>query len=1156
MAAAAHAVARHVQARRREAQMQTGSVSAGRHDAPAAPPPAVARRAALTTPETGTDLRVRLAIFRAIKEDMRQVITQMVRVHGDEVLRRKVEPADLARSDKLRCVFEGIDNLPAEGLTPRQFALALIEHGYGRAGVLRMLPAEDDASSSEGSCVPLPAQRSSLEEHCAALVGTQVTLPEHGDCTVISVCRGGHVKIVLQPSGRSTFVPMSAFAPDAAEKAVKEPRSIDLGEMQPFQLPSSSIPARCLEQDEIGDWFADQRSVTWEFQAGTLWSEFDEKTNELLEASVGSCTLDSSLGGSLMSLTVMRASNANAFHLVNDLSTFMQVPVAQEDNFVDVLPGLGCRIVCTDDEEQVVAAELSAVLAARGWYVEVSRAGATPRAGDICLELESTRGWPLGDARFGASAYALAIEKDAPLRIRATTPDGLRRGCAILTRSIGPGMHHQHAGVRMQRSICHGGALADLVPPVLEQGNDASAATPQLAARLPACFYMDCPYHTTYNRIWYGRAECWNLATFLEMAALAAAFQPSHSRRVRRRVTYSRTDHKMLQVCSSVAGKRDAPKYATAIESDGEAVKVQLAGQSDTVEVPFSHLQVPATVATELDWSTVQKAQRSASGKTGVLFLQFPGSRAVVAKLTDSPASELAGSELARMLGIRTPIIGVLSTAHGEGATIVATLRRLRAEGHFEGKWESPRKFAFVLLQELQSGRTLKELCHEEAAATPNSTWALETFGQAGNPTQRGVTALRALGALVASDVLTHNSDRFFLPNVFQNFSRCGNVANVMFDSSEPIAIDNAFGAYDYTRADNALRFQQYCDSVAELTSCVISRVRDVDSGRTPQLRAHPALKGVCEFFVSGQGKSGDASYVPGLEHDFGQRGLVELERGFLSVVTQIRQWSCVTGIDEVFVDLRKRTRQALGLPAEHSIAFDLQRLEPSFFVAIANAMVTAQPEAACAQNVDVRVPRDQAAEQSMAALPPDGWYVKRPALGVGKPFCRTGDQLAAQVEVQGSEQWCVGVVRGYDQLSERATVQFALPRGSCRRSCCGNGGRTSESQLTELSIGLDDLPTLRWALAAGVMLPAEPEFDAPAGEQLEPLPPPPVLAPPLGLQAVQLANAAVVPAPAVAGSEACTPERAMPWDRFARATARLEGNLANAIAVGGATRV
>jgi hypothetical protein len=170
MATPVPAIAHRTRIEQQEAQVQTGIVlhrtasgalvsptlSAARRAAPAAPP--VARRVALTARESGTDLRVRLAIFRAIKEDMRQVITQMVRIHGGEVLRCKVTPTDLAQSAKLRCVFEGVDEMPDEGLTPRQFTLALVERGYGRAGVLRMLPTEDESICSENSRVPLPAR--------------------------------------------------------------------------------------------------------------------------------------------------------------------------------------------------------------------------------------------------------------------------------------------------------------------------------------------------------------------------------------------------------------------------------------------------------------------------------------------------------------------------------------------------------------------------------------------------------------------------------------------------------------------------------------------------------------------------------------------------------------------------------------------------------------------------------------------------------------------------------------------------------------------------------------------------------------------------------------------------------------------------------------
>lgn len=1126
--------------------------------------------------ENKADERVRLAIFRAVKENMEQIIKQMVGIHGDDVLRYKVTSVDLAQSDKLRCVFKGVDDLvPSDGLTAREFALALIERGYERTGVLARLSARDgvaDPADASRVSLPMETDQVDLEVHCEALVGTHVTLAEHGDCMVLSV-KKPHVKVKLQPSGRSTFVPMTAFALDTAgpDACAKE---IDIDAMQSVQLVSSVAPSRSLAQGEIGEWCADRRKVSWEFMAGTFWSKFDEDTSETLEESVGS-TPEPSLTGTLMSLTSMRQVTANAVHLVDDMPRYMQIPV-HEDDFVEILPESGCKVIWKCDGEQLIATELSSVLATRGWSVDVATPGMSPTPGDICLDLEADCEWPLGDARFGESAYALAIQRNAPLEVRSRSLDGLRRGCALLVRSIGSGAH---ASMRTQQSTCHGGALEHLISSsgssctaaqatsvhggVSAHGDVALKSTLHLAARLPPCFYVDCPIQTSYSRVWYGRTECWPLSTFLKAAKAAVYFQPSHSRRVRRLVTFSREDHKMLQVCSP---ETSSCEYATAIESDGESVHVQLHGEPVTVTVPSAHLQVPAGMRTGLDWSTVTFAQRSASGKVGVVFFQFPGSRVAVAKLSDGPASELAGSELARLLGIRTPNIGVLSTVHGEGATIVAALRRLRAAGRFEGKWQSPRKFAFVILQELQCGRSLKDLCHEEAAATPDSTWALETFGPPRNPSERGAITLRALGRLVACDVLTHNSDRFFLPGLFQNFSRCGNVANIMFggdgDGSEPIAIDNAFGAYGREHADNAVRFQQYCASVAKLTSCLISRLREVDNGRTPQIRAHPALQGVCDFFVSGQGKSGDASYVPGLEHDLGEQGVIELERGFLSVVDQVRHWEASTGIEEAFVSLRDLVHQSLGLP-KHSTAFDIERLEPSFFVAIANAMVAAQP----GESADILAQPDVLTEPSVGVFPPE-WYIKRPALGVGKPFCRIGDRLAGQVEIKGIRaitQWCIGVVRSYDRQSERAIVQFALPGAKdngnpSKISCCRSGSRAGDNvstgpQLVQLLVGFDDLPNLRWELHTdGANITESAAYQAAdvapsANEQLQ--------VRLVGTLQDTRGKPLLRPPPAIASPPEVQPEDnvlddAMPWNRFNEGRARLAGNLANSISTSG----
>ena len=567
--------------------------------------------------------RARISLFRAIKEDMSQIIEHITRVHGRQVLHQPVTAADVASSSKLRCIFEGLDGLDSllaagSGLSPRDFALALIERGYERQRILAMLPVRLGCLDhvclvrAGGAGAPAePAPADYLEAHCAALVGTLVTLADHGDVVVLSVCAGGHVKVARQPSGKTTFVSHSAFAPSSSssEDDEPEPCGIDLSTAQPIRLPeTASSPARELAPGEAAAWIADQRAVTWQFQAGTLWSRFDEETTNQLESSLAGVDEvlladRQSLNLSLMSITSMRAVNANAVHLVNDISKYMQVTVDDAD-FVQVL-STGSRILPMDGAAHEVAMELGSLLEARGWSTQVAEPGvAAAGPGDIVLELEAARGWPLGDARFGELAFALAIEDGQPLQIRARTPDGLRRGYAMLTRSIGPGSHHQHLGVRMQRSICHGGAAGAIAVPVpvpvhhdrapLQQ-TWAGETTADAVAMLPSCFYVDCPLHTGYHRVWYGRADCWQLDTFLRMAAVAGAFQPSHSRRVRRLVTHSRSDHKMLQLCRpGPAGA--ASEFATVVAFDANAAKVQLAVPSvETVEVPLHQLRVPVS---------------------------------------------------------------------------------------------------------------------------------------------------------------------------------------------------------------------------------------------------------------------------------------------------------------------------------------------------------------------------------------------------------------------------------------------------------------------------------------------------------------------------------------------------------------------------------
>ena len=148
------------------------------------------------------------------------------------------------------------------------------------------------------------------------------------------------------------------------------------------------------------------------------------------------------------------------------------------------------------------------------------------------------------------------------------------------------------------------------------------------------------------------------------------------------------------------------------------------------------------------------------------------------------------------------------------------------------------------------------------------------------------------------------------------------------------------------------------------------------------------------------------------------------VERGFFEVVEQLRGAE-----SNLFEGVERSARAALGLdllPPESTAACDMCRLEPSFFEAIAAAMTNADDET---------LHRDftEPPEITASAAPPHRWYLKRPALGVCKPFCRVGDRLAAQMplggECRGQEmQWRVGVITNASSdglLAERATARF-----------------------------------------------------------------------------------------------------------------------------------
>ena len=108
----------------------------------------------------------------------------------------------------------------------------------------------------------------------------------------------------------------------------------------------------------------------------------------------------------------------------------------------------------------------------------------------------------------------------------------------------------------------------------------------------------------------------------------------------------------------------------------------------------------------------------------------------------------------------------------------------------------------------------------------------------------------------------------------------------------DPVAIDNATCAYDTGRGENEARFATYLQAVRELTTTGLARARDAcaeGDGDSDVLRhrvtSHDAMKIVRNILLEGQGEPDKGSYVPGLEYDIGDEGVLAVERGFLDAI-------------------------------------------------------------------------------------------------------------------------------------------------------------------------------------------------------------------------------------------------------------------------------
>lgn len=1022
------------------------------------PDPSIGRSPIMGRKPNGNSSRIVLAVFRAVREDMRQVLAHLVLLHGERILTCVCTAASLATGPtELAELFEGLsgDHLSFEGggLTPYAFARALTAAGYDRRFMLNFLGVAGDAPSSATVC----REGAEEEDRPSVVAARQLSIAEGSfvrvvgqehDCQVLYVS-GSHVKLALS-FGRSTFVPLASVGQGAslddgvsgvgdniADSAdtessdrwqeVAENGGVDFAAAVPFRLPHPPVPCcgnRPLSTEEAPMFVADMRRVRWQYQPGTMWSDFDSTTATMLEESFHSGrglpstfeqttssivsehdVLLSATARSLMSITAMKSGTVHELELGRDLPLKLQLDPGPQSSW-PTFPATGGQIAIithesTDHRERDGVIQLGIWLAeSLHAAVQCSTIMAAPWAvveedvdadcADITLRLCAA-----DDATYidGEHSFCLAIRHASTSTLSDSMPDS----GSVLANATGLGGLTRAVHL-LQRSL-------------VSTAPELFAETGSMV--LPACFFVDSltAEQARYHRIYAGLTTRWQTcAAFMEAARAADRCHPSHSRRVRRRVFYERSDGARLQLhpVHMRDTVSDDPPVVTLVQmkSTFDAVDSSKSclvqghsryGSGELLSVPLARLMVPPQMSSGLDWNHAECATRSSSGKAGCWFVQFGATslqssdqatrtagkpkQVVVLKFTESPASELAASLLCQspLLSrlVDTPPLLAGSVEWGEGAAAYAAMRRLRDAGAIQGPWQRGigQRYRYFVLQEYVEGQTLKDLCYDVAAHSESAPAGVDCVGSGEPSSPRtavspasgqvnvnfiGAETLRQLGSLVAFDVLTHNADRLFLDGLFNNFSKCGNLANLIMPTGgehEPlgvVAIDNATGCFDVEMVGsaNCKRFAAFCDGVRHLASSVRRRVADVDAmagadgPSVPRVPAHPAMAAIRRLLRDGQGVCGEASFAPAMGHDIGESGICLLERGFMRVLDRLATVARgdAGSILKILEQVKSNVEVQLGVRAHGSAAelnrVDVARVNVSFLHKVATAML------------------------------------------------------------------------------------------------------------------------------------------------------------------------------------------------------------------------
>jgi len=200
----------------------------------------------------------------------------------------------------------------------------------------------------------------------------------------------------------------------------------------------------------------------------------------------------------------------------------------------------------------------------------------------------------------------------------------------------------------------------------------------------------------------------------------------------------------------------------------------------------------------------------------------------VVVKPDEELVSDYCGALLAHALGVAQPEMRLVRLADSEGQQIVQALTRLDAAKPIKERSQPPigellANVPAVVVMNFVKGRSLKGAAlaaymesFERPDAPPQpSTFCVSTFGPPGELSDVGRARLRAIGRMMAFDILIFNYDR--LPCVFDNG---GNTENIMFgDDGEVIAIDSMVSCFAIDEPAARTLFDAFCGRVSELVS-------------------------------------------------------------------------------------------------------------------------------------------------------------------------------------------------------------------------------------------------------------------------------------------------------------------------------------------------